>query len=93
MTITLPDEIRDELERKAKTAGFTTVAEYVAELIHSDEMPDVPSSRLAPRDRAELEAMLDEGMASGDVVEADDAFWAERRRLLETHARKTGTTP
>src|SRR6187551_1404177 len=29
MTITLPDEMRDELERGAKAEGFATVDEYV----------------------------------------------------------------
>ncbi len=29
MTITLPDEMRGELEREAKAEGFATVDEYV----------------------------------------------------------------
>jgi Arc/MetJ-type ribon-helix-helix transcriptional regulator len=99
MTITLPDDLRDKLESEAKAGGFATVDEYVhglvaAELAGGGEMPDVPVSRLTPRNRAELEAMLLEGMNSdGDVV-ADEAFWAERRRvLLEKIARKNGAAP
>lgn len=29
MTITLPDDMREELEQEAKTAGFATVDEYI----------------------------------------------------------------
>lgn len=82
MTITLPDELREPLELAARTAGFASVDEYVVALVREElspesEFPDVTNSRLTPRSRAELEAMLEEGMNSeGDVV-ADDAFWAE----------------
>ncbi|MBA4190827.1 MAG: hypothetical protein C0467_22805 [Planctomycetaceae bacterium] len=96
MTITLPDELRDELERKAKASGFATVDEYALNLVIENmaedvEGPDVAHSRLTPRNRAELEAMLDEGMNSGGDVIADNAFWAERQRvLLEKLAKKSG---
>ncbi|WP_439625208.1 ribbon-helix-helix domain-containing protein [Gemmata sp.] len=96
MTITLPDEMRDRLERDARAGGFATVDEYVLslvreDLVRGDEVPDPAPTRLTPRNRAELEAMLDEGMSSGGDVIADAAFRGERRRvLLEKLARKSG---
>jgi hypothetical protein len=102
MTITLPDEWRGRLEALAKSRGFVTVDECLLDLLQdlaceAEAFPkssEVIDSQLTPRNRAELEAMLDEGMKSGCIVEADEAFWAERRRvLLEKFSRKTGTTP
>jgi len=89
MTITLPDEMRDVLERNAKAAGFATVAEYVADLIQADEeqLPDPPSqASYAVNTREELEAKLHEGMdRSGDVVAGPD-FWAVRRLAAKRRA-------
>jgi hypothetical protein len=102
MTITLPDEWRERLEALAKLRGFATIDECLLDLLQDfardaetfPESSEVVVSQLTPRNRAELEAMLDEGMQSGGIVEADEAFWAERRRvLLEKFSRKTGTTP
>jgi hypothetical protein len=99
MTITLPDDMRAEVEAKARAAGLPMDA-YVRDVIlraltkdecGSDRPSDEPPSRLTPRNRAELEAMLDDGMASGDVVQADEAFWEDQRRLLLSYmAAKTG---
>lgn len=88
MTITLPDEMRDELEQKAKAHGHVTVAEYVAELVHSDEAPvPVPAppagARYAVTSPEDLKAKLLEGAdASGDVMAGPD-FWERRREAAE----------
>jgi hypothetical protein len=37
MTVTLPDTMRDELNLKAKSAGFQTVDTYVAYLVVADD--------------------------------------------------------
>lgn len=88
MTITLPDELRDELENKAKAHGHVSVAEYVAELVHSDEapvpVPDPPAgARYAVNAPEDLKAKLLEGAdPSGDVVAGPD-FWERRREAAE----------
>jgi Arc/MetJ-type ribon-helix-helix transcriptional regulator len=73
MTITLPDEMREALEREAAASGFASVNEYVADVLTADEEPLPPDFRT----REELKARLDEGMASGPPVPCDAAFWAE----------------
>jgi hypothetical protein len=100
MTITFPDGVGERIEVLAKRHGFASVAEYLMSLVEEAELEAAAQadaagpSALTPRSRAELEKMLDEGMASGDPVEADAAFWAERQRvLLEKIARKRGTAP
>ena len=81
MTITLPDEMRAMLELKATTAGFGSVDEFVIDALTDDYEPH-PTRPPDFRTRAELEKLLDEGMASGPPVPGDAAFWAERRRVL-----------
>lgn len=93
MTITLPDELRDELERKARAAGFITVTEYVVSLVTEDEreteeVDETGPPGVSPRNRAELEAMLDAGLASGPAVRMTSEFWEARRRALEASAAK-----
>lgn len=88
MTITLPDEMREPLERKARAAGCATVAEYLCRLVEGDAGPPEPS----PKSAAELEAMLDAGMASGPPVRATPEFWEERKRVLKEQMAKRAST-
>jgi hypothetical protein len=85
MTITLPDELKDELDRKARAAGFATILEYLLSLVPDDD-PGPPE--LTPKNRAELGTMLDAGLASGPPVRATPEFWEERRRVLEERMAK-----
>lgn len=91
MTITLPDEMRADLELAAKAAGFASVDEYVADVLRLEgEAIEVPpphaGRRYAVNSRAELEAKLLEGMdTAGDVVAGPD-FWERRREAAERRA-------
>jgi len=88
MTITLPDELRAELERKARAGGFASVGEYITELVSADDSPiTVPApqagARYSVRTPEELTAKLLEGMdTAGDVVAGPD-FWERRRQAAE----------
>lgn len=98
MTITLPEDVRADAEARAKAGGYPSVAAYVADLILADRPDDVVAdhgpSALTPRSPEELGRMLDAGVASGGWVEADAAFWAERRRVLrERMAAKQAAAP
>ena len=58
-----------------------------------DEVADsVGPPGLSPKNRAELEAMLDAGMNSGPPIRDTPEFWEERRRVLEERiaGRKDG---
>ena len=68
---------------------------FLREALAEDGAPSaVTPDRLATRKR-EIEALLVEGMNSGDSVEVDDAFWQERRRVLQERieARKNSEKP
>ena len=92
MTITLPDEMREELERKAKAGGFLTVDDYFIWLATTDD-PDDPAlspQSLGFRDQAEMEAKLLASLASPPVL-ATPEFWNELRK--EVAARAGGDRP
>jgi hypothetical protein len=96
MTITLPDDIRGRLESLARARGYESIDQMILDLVvrEADELPDVRTSKLTPRTREQLEAMLDEGLPTDADVEADDPFWAERKRIiLDKLAGKNGTLP
>jgi hypothetical protein len=95
MTITLPDAIRDELERKARAAGFESVDQYVVCLIlEADEaegegLSDMPvPEELVIKSREDLEAKLLASLDSGPPIKVDEAFWADLRRRVDERAKK-----
>ena len=95
MTITLPDEWVSDLERKARAAGFATILDYFLSLVPEDDGPDPEDGadsggppELTPKNRAELEAMLEAGMNSGPPIRVTEEFWEERRRVQEERAAK-----
>ena len=59
--------------------GYSTASEYIRELIREDQ------KRAAD---AKLEALLIEGLDSGDPVEITPEFWKELRAELRERYRK-----
>ncbi len=89
MTITLPDELRETLERDAAAGGFGSVNEYVISLV-TESLEPIPAGEPHFRTREELEKLLDAGMASGPPIPGDAAFWAKlEARIHERAARRT----
>lgn len=74
MNISLPDDMKSFVDNQISKGGFSTVSEYIRDLIRQDR------KRAA---EAKLEALLLEGINSGNPVEATPEFWAERRLELE----------
>ena len=78
MTITLPDDLCDVLDREARAEGCASIADYIAALYDRakrDEPARVGSPELAER----MERLAEEGLASGAAVEATAAYWAALR--------------
>lgn len=82
MTITLPDEMRDELERKAKAAGLQSVNEYLVWLCKADELDsgEVTAADLGYASQEALEAKLIAALDSGPPILATPELWAELRK-------------
>ena len=83
LNISLPQPLKDYVEAQVKEGGYSTPSEYVRELVRRDR-----------KQRAEerLEALLLEGLNSGEPVEITSEYWENKRRqLIERHSKKTGT--
>jgi antitoxin ParD1/3/4 len=74
LNIGLPKDIEDLLHQQAANAGYETVSEYLAELIMREQ------ERLSQQ--ARVEALLVEGLDSGEPIEATDDWWDQKRSSL-----------
>lgn len=80
MNVSLPDELKEYVESQTK-AGYSTPSEYVRELIRNDQKR---------RAKEQLDAMLLEGLHSGDPIPVNAAFWRSLKQeaLAKLEARK-----
>ena len=70
MNVSLPEELKEYVEAQTKS-GYSTPSEYVRELIREDQKRRV---------KAKLNALLLEGLNSGDPAPVDAKFWAELKQ-------------
>lgn len=81
ITISLPESLKTFVETEVATKGFGNVSEYFRTLLREAQDRDA---------KARLEALLLEGLASGDSKAVDKAFWtdlrAEAQRLIAERA-------
>lgn len=79
LNISLPRSLKDYVAKQVKRGGFSTPSEYVRSLVREDQ-----------KRRAEenLEALLLEGVNSGESIEISPAYWEKKRRLLAAHRRR-----
>ena len=84
LNISLPQTMKDFVEHQVEASGFSTPSEYVRALIRDDQKR---------RAEEKLEALLLEGLNSGEPIEITPEYWERKRtRLIERHnKKKTGT--
>jgi len=76
MNISIPDQLAAFIEAQTAAEGLNNTSDYVAGLIEREQ------ERLAQQ--ARVEALLLNGLDSGDPVEATAEWWAAKRsRLLD----------
>jgi antitoxin ParD1/3/4 len=64
-----------------KAEGFSTPSEYVRALVREDQKR---------RAEEKLEALLLEGINSGEPIKISPEYWEKKRRqLVERHSKKT----
>jgi antitoxin ParD1/3/4 len=73
VNISLPDSMRDFLNQQVAKGGYSTTSEYIRHLIRQD---------VERVEKARLEALLLEGLDSGEPVEITDEWWEEKRNQL-----------
>lgn len=81
MNISLPDQLKDFVEGQVGSGRYSSVSEYVRDLIRDDE------KRKA---QEKLEALLVEGIQSGEATEMTRQDWSDIRTeaLKRFEARK-----
>ena len=85
MNISLPDQLKDFVDSQVGSGRYSSVSEYVRDLIRDDE-------KRKAQDR--LEALLMEGIQSGEATEMTRQDWSDiraeaLRRLEARKARKS----
>lgn len=85
ITISLPDTLKSFVESQIETKGYGNVSEYFRSLLRDAQEKEY---------EARLEALLLEGLASGQGQVPDAAFWAElkaeAKERLAARQRKSG---
>ena len=74
MNISIPEPLRQWVEQQVAEGGYSSVSEYMRELVRLDK-------RSKARERLEL--LIQEGLDSGDPIEADEAFWAAKHAEVD----------
>lgn len=78
MTVTLPDEMREELERKAEAAGYSSIADYLISLVErSEDRDEEVTAEMLGFTEEELETKLLASLDSGPPIEVTPQFWDE----------------
>ena len=85
MNISLPDQLKEFVDHQVGSGRYSSVSEYIRDLIRDDERRKV---------QERLEALLIEGIQSSDATEMRRQDWDDIRReavkqFEERKARKT----
>jgi antitoxin ParD1/3/4 len=81
MNISLPEALRDHVQKRVAEGGFANASDFLRSLIREDR------ERQA---KERLEHLLLEGLQSGEPEEATDAYW---QAVREEVARGAGGKP
>lgn len=68
MNVSLPDEMRDFVERQVREGSFSTSSEYIRALIRRDEAV------------TQLRGLLHEGIESSEAAVGDSGYFAGKRK-------------
>jgi antitoxin ParD1/3/4 len=85
VTISLPDSLKEFVDKQLATKGYGNVSEYFRSLLREAQ---------AKEEDARLEALLLEGLASKSIP-LDDDFWnrleAKTEKIIAKHAARKKT--
>ena len=81
LNVSLPKSLKQHVERQVREGGYSTPSEYVRALLREDRKQKAEQ---------QLEALLLEGLHSGEPINADPAYWKDKRRKLAERRRKGG---
>ncbi len=73
MNIALPESMKHFVQERVAEGGYSSVSEYVRELIRADQ-------KRKAEDR--IDALLLEGLDSGESIAVTEEYWQEKKRKL-----------
>ena len=71
LTISLPDSLKEFIDREVQTKGYGNVSEYVRGLLRDAQ---------AKESDARLEVLLIEGLSTGEDMRLSPDFWSELKQ-------------
>jgi antitoxin ParD1/3/4 len=81
LNLALPEDLKEFLGRQVAEGGYTDASEYIGELLRADR---------ARKSHDRLEALIAEGISSGDAGEMTDADWDELKdRVRQREAERS----
>jgi antitoxin ParD1/3/4 len=73
MNIALPESMKHFVQERVSQGGYSSVSEYVRELIRADQKRKVEEK---------IDALLLEGLDSGEPIPITKEYWEEKKRKL-----------
>jgi antitoxin ParD1/3/4 len=80
MNIALPESMKHFVQERVSEGGYSSVSEYMRELIRNDQKQKV---------NERIDALLLEGLESGDPIPVTKEYWEEKKRRLTQRMGKT----
>lgn len=82
MNIALPESMKQFVQERVAEGGYSSVSEYVRDLIRADQ-----KRRVEER----IDALLLEGLESGEPIPVTKGYWDQKKRKLAERHGKTST--
>jgi antitoxin ParD1/3/4 len=81
MNVALPESMKQFVQERVSQGGYSSVSEYVRELIRADQKR---------KTEEQIDALLLEGLDSGAPVPVTGEYWEEKKRKLTERLARTG---
>ena len=82
MNIALPESMKHFVQERVTADGYSSVSEYVRDLIRADQKRKATER---------IDALLLEGLESGEPIPVTPEYWEEKKRRLAERIAKTTT--
>jgi antitoxin ParD1/3/4 len=79
MNIALPESMKHFVQERVTEGGYSSVSEYVRELIRADQKRKVEER---------IDTLLLEGVESGQPIPVTEEYWDEKKRKLTERLAK-----
>ena len=79
MNVALPESMKTFVLKRVGEGGFGGVREYVLDLIRTDQQR---------QHEERIDELLLEGLASGEPIEVDEAYWQAKKQKLAARLQR-----